>query len=273
MERSLGSPTTKSASGLFQRCGSWLAMGLSINTSMMNMLGPAVLLPLGTAVLSCPTLRKKDLLSPRRRKSPKSLLAPRKTSTKTQKMRSRASRTTTISEGGEDQARQFLSESSRYCPFILRAQQAGTVRSFTTNIDLDRSDVHDVSLAFVQLTERYLEERAATHSGWRMLLCYNVLFTQRRFSELGISALAELHWALKHKYTCQGVMFGKFWPDEDSYSSKHHRTMPNAPLPMISIRSAQSGNDSRFFTKSEQLLREYRDWCSSKSRSFIRRRP
>lgn len=181
-----------------------------------------------------------------------------------------------LAETGEAEIDGFLTASARYCPFIQQARAAGTIRTFklaqrdaacaptydpkcaagTAHLELFRDALHG-------LTHAFLAERSRLDRVPGRLLCYNVLLAGLPENTDHASFLGALHWPLKRDYTKAGLMFGKFWPGEDSHSPKHRQVMPNAPFPLISIRSAQRRGDGRFFSRSADLLQDYISWRAS----------
>lgn len=173
-----------------------------------------------------------------------------------------------IAETGEAEIDGFLTASARFCPFIHQARAAGAIRTFTliqgdAPGDAGTAHLEPFRDALHELTRAFLAERSRPGRVPGRLLCYNVLLAGLPENTDHASFLGALHWPLKRDYTKAGLMFGKFWPGENSHSPKHRRIMPNAPVPLISIRSAQRRGDGRFFSRSADLLQDYIRWRAS----------
>lgn len=60
------------------------------------------------------------------------------------------------------------------------------------------------------------------------------------------------HWALKHLYGPVGLMFGKFWTDEEGTDRQGHR-IPAPPFSFLAVRCAIRLVDPRFLTDTPAL--------------------
>ncbi len=144
-----------------------------------------------------------------------------------------------------------------FCPFVNPSKKS----DFLYNIIIDLTDINDFNeveeLIFYNAllyTEKFRNHRRNLKKNKeKLLLCYNLIFIMNdELSEQGEKLLAWPHWILKKRLTKYGIMFGKFWKDEEIDSLKGI-PIDKPPFNFMSIRSAVTSRDPEFLHRFEDL--------------------
>ncbi|MFE7780740.1 MULTISPECIES: hypothetical protein [Streptomyces] len=136
-----------------------------------------------------------------------------------------------------------------HCPFLMPSVARGltgwTVYEIAGDTGAAEAEVFHAGVQAAEWIRPLTTRRHGT------LVCENIVL-------LGGDApahrelMAWPHWALKHLYGPVGLMFGKFWTDEEGTDRQGHR-IPPPPFSFLTARSAIRPVDPRFLTDTPDL--------------------
>ncbi|MFF2808538.1 DUF6875 domain-containing protein [Streptomyces sp. NPDC058000] len=146
---------------------------------------------------------------------------------------------------------EYVRAVASHCPFlapsVARELTGWTVYEISGDAQAVETEA-EVFHAGVQAAEWI---RPLTNRRHGALVCENiVLLGGDTTAHRGLMAWP--HWALKHLYGPVGLMFGKFWADEES-TDRRGRRIPAPPFSFLAVRCAIRPVDARFLADTPDL--------------------
>lgn len=146
-----------------------------------------------------------------------------------------------------------------FCPFLKPSRRANLLSQYAYDLpDGDLEVLRELVfyLSVVQ-TETFRSRRRELPTPDRHLLSDNLIFVLPDKGESssidGERLLVWPHYLLKVLYTNVGIMFGKFWKNEERIS-RQGVDIPPPPCHFLAIRSAVKTKDPYFFSKVPSLV-------------------
>jgi len=147
---------------------------------------------------------------------------------------------------------------SSFCPYLKKSSELGLTKY--TEYDLTNfSNWEELSFSYALIHAEILrEERFKKNDAKKILLCENLIFKKGKIGIIEREMFFQwTHWALKTLYTKKGLLFGKFWPEENIQSASG-KLIPDPPLIFLSIRSTVGVADAKFFNLAPKLMDSHR---------------
>ncbi|MFI0907607.1 hypothetical protein ACH4TE_29450 [Streptomyces sioyaensis] len=147
----------------------------------------------------------------------------------------------------------YIHAMASHCPFLMPSVTRGltgwTVYEIAGGTQATEVEA-EVFHAGVQAAEWV---RPLTTRRYGTLVCENIVLLGGH-ATTHRALMAWPHWALKHLYGPVGLMFGKFWTDEEGTDRQGHR-IPAPPFSFLTVRCAIRSVDPRFLTDTPDLAR------------------
>lgn len=143
---------------------------------------------------------------------------------------------------------------SSFCPYLRKSSQLGLTK-YTEYDLIGLGDWEELSFSYALIHSEILRRNRQKESGTKkILMCENLLFKVGEKDIVQREMFFQwTHWALKTLYTEKGLLFGKFWPEEQIHSIGGD-LIPDPPLIFLSIRSTVGDADAKFFDIAPKLM-------------------
>ncbi len=147
---------------------------------------------------------------------------------------------------------------SAFCPYLIPSMENKSLYSIEidlTNID-ERLMSAYVYIWALKYTNIFKKMRLPCVQNECILLCINVIFIfPNTISGKEENYLSWAHWILKTQFSIDGIMFGKFWKNEETYSRDKRLIYPPEHN-FISIRNVIIDKDFNLLSSEQTKIIE-----------------
>lgn len=142
----------------------------------------------------------------------------------------------------------------KFCPYISPSEKNDLIKYTLVGLESSNKEEAESTIFFAAYLLTLLFRQRRSSSANPFLVCENLVFKLPKSIESEVEEMISWpHWILKSSFTEVGVMFGKFWKNEDGTSRKG-RDIDKPTESFISIRSAIKSIDPYFFSKAPELI-------------------